>query len=145
MKRKFIAMMLATALTAGIMSGCGASEEAVVQEETATEETASAEVEETAAEEAAAEEAAAKEAEANEHYEAGRVSLYGLDGQKKDLEAAYTHFERALELGKTEANFYLGVLYDWESYPEEDFEKARSYYEAAGENPYAYVSLGFYI
>ena len=80
---------------------------------------------------------------AEEAYESGRACLYGLDGQKKDLEAAYNYFEKALELGKTEANFYLGVLYDWESYPEQDYEKARAYYEAAGENPYAYVSLGF--
>ena len=79
-------------------------------------------------------EEAAKEVEAEEAYEAGRACLYGLDGQKKDLEAAYNYFEKALELGKTEANFYLGVLYDWESYPEQDYEKAKEWidkYEAA--------------
>ena len=58
-------------------------------------------------------------------------------------EDAYHSFEKALELGKTEANFYLGVLYDWEGYPERDYEKSRQYYEAAGENPLAYVALGF--
>ncbi len=69
--------------------------------------------------------------------------LYGLDGQTVDYEAAYSNFEQALEKGKTEANFYLGALYDWFSYPEQDFEKAKSYYEAAGDNPYAKLALGF--
>ena len=98
-----------------------------------------------AASEAAALEAAAKaaEEEADTCYEVGRVYLYGLDGHKIDLEAACASFEKALELGKTEANFYLGVLYDWYGYPEKNFEMARVYYEAAGDDPYAWLSLGF--
>lgn len=89
------------------------------------------------------EEAAAKEAEAEEAYETGRTCLYGLDGQEVDLETAYNSFQKALELGKTEANFYLGVLYDWKGYPELDYKKANAYYEAAGEDANAYISLGF--
>ena len=89
------------------------------------------------------EEVAAKEAEAEEAYETGRTCLYGLDGQEVDLETAYNSFQKALELGKTEANFYLGVLYDWKGYPELDYKKANAYYEAAGEDANAYISLGF--
>lgn len=96
------------------------------------------------AEEAArqAEEAAAKEAEANEYYETGRAYLYGLDGKEIDRESAYTNFERALEMGKTEANFYLGLLCDWYGYPEKDYEMARAYYEECGDDPYAQLALG---
>ena len=128
MKRKLVAVLLCGILSISTLSACGSTKETDAETTNTVEET---------------DEEAAKEVEAEEAYEAGRACLYGLDGQKKDLEAAYNYFEKALELGKTEANFYLGVLYDWESYPEQDYEKARAYYEAAGENPYAYVSLGF--
>lgn len=80
--------------------------------------------------------------EANACYETGLTYLYGLEGQEINLEAAYTNFEQALEKGKIEANFYLGVLCDWYSYPEKNYEKAKAYYEAAGDNPYAQLSLG---
>ena len=123
MKRKLVAVLLCGILAISTLAACGSTKETDVATKNTVEES---------------DEEAAKEA-----YEAGQACLYGLDGQKKDLEAAYNYFEKALELGKTEANFYLGVLYDWESYPEQDYEKARAYYEAAGENPYAYVSLGF--
>ena len=135
MKRKLVAVLLCGILAISTLAACGSTKET----DAATKNT----VEESAEEAETAEEDATKEAEAEEAYEAGQACLYGLDGQKKDLGAAYNYFEKALELGKAEANFYLGVLYDWESYPEQDFEKARAYYEAAGENPYAYVSLGF--
>jgi hypothetical protein len=46
-----------------------------------------------------------------------------------------------LELGNIDANFYLGVLYDWYAYPEKDFEQAREYYEACGNNPNAEIAL----
>ncbi len=52
-----------------------------------------------------------------------------LGWTEKDLEAAYNYFEKALELGNKEANFYLGILYDWESYPEQDYEKAKEWAE----------------
>lgn len=90
-----------------------------------------------------AEEAAiVKEAEANEYYETGRAYLYGLDGREINLESAYTNFERALEMGKTEANFYLGLLCDWYGYPEQDYEMARAYYEKCEDDPYAQLTLG---
>ncbi|MBQ9991312.1 MAG: sel1 repeat family protein [Lachnospiraceae bacterium] len=48
-----------------------------------------------------------------------------------------------MELGKVDANFYLGVLCDWYDYPKEDYEAARAYYEACPENPYAQLALGY--
>ena len=82
--------------------------------------------------------------EADTYYEMGRAYLYGLDGQEIDCEAAYNNFENALELGKKDANFYLGLLCDdFYSYPELDYEKAVAYYEAAGEeNLHAQFALG---
>lgn len=77
---------------------------------TAEEEAARKESEE-AARKAEEEAAAKKEAEANEYYETGRAYLYGLDGKEINLEFAHTNFEKAEELGKVEANFYLGVVY----------------------------------
>lgn len=130
--------LLCGILAISSMTACGGAKETVAEVATTAET-----IEESEEDVKAAEEAAAKEAEKEEAYENGRACLYGLDGQKVDLETAYNSFEKALELGKTEANFYLGVMYDWESYPEQDYEKARAYYEAAGENPYAYVALGF--
>lgn len=162
MKTKFITKMLMVALVIGSLSGCGSTaKDATVQSETSvetngttetTEETkenaelteeeiAAKEAEEAAAKEA--EEAAAKEAEANEYYEAGRASLYGLDGTEVNLETAYNNFEKAKELDKIEANFYLGVLCDWYNYPERNFEMAKNYYEECGDNPYAQISLGY--
>ena len=119
MKRKLVAVLLCGILSISTLSACGSTKETDAETTNTVEET---------------DEEAAKEVEAEEAYEAGRACLYGLDGQKKDLEAAYNYFEKALELGKTEANFYLGVLYDWESYPEQDYEKAKEWidkYEAA--------------
>jgi len=151
MKRKVVLTLLCGILANSSMTACGGAKETVAEAATTAETTEESEEDVKAAEEAAAkeaeekaaEEAAAKEAEKEEAYETGRACLYGLDGQEIDLETAYNSFEKALELGKTEANFYLGVMYDWESYPERDFEKARAYYEAADKNPYAYVALGF--
>ena len=135
MKKRLVIIMLAGAFTLGMLTGCSTANEDSKQE---VQEEASV-----AEEPGEADEDAEKEAEANENYENGRAYLYGINGQKKSLEDAYHSFEKALELGKTEANFYLGVLYDWEGYPERDYEKSRQYYEAAGENPLAYVALGF--
>ena len=138
MKTKVVIAMMCGILAISSTTACGGAKETVAEVATTAET-----IEESEEDVKAAEEAAAKEAEKEEAYETGRACLYGLDGQKVDLETAYNSFEKALELGKTEANFYLGVMYDWESYPEQDYEKARAYYEAAGENPYAYVALGF--
>ena len=135
MKKRLVIIMLAGVFTLGMLTGCSTTNEDSKQE---IQEEASV-----ADESGEADEDAEKEAEANENYENGRAYLYGINGQKKSLEDAYKSFEKALELGKTEANFYLGVLYDWEGYPERDYEKSRQYYEAAGENPLAYVALGF--
>lgn len=157
MKKKVVTALLCGILAISSLTACGDAAETAGEATSTVEEMKESSEDSTAAEEAekkAAEEAAAKESEekaaqeaaaqeAEDEYEAGRICLYGLDGHEVDFEAAYNHFEKALELGKVEANFYLGVLYDWEGYPEQDYEKARTYYEAAGENPYAYISLGF--
>lgn len=129
MKKKIIVAILTGTLIIGILSGCENSS----QEST----------EITAQSEEITEEEEVKEEEAGTpHYEEGRACLYGLDGKEIDLKAAYTNFEKAVELGKTEANFYLGVLYYYFNYPEKDDQKAKTYFEAAGDNPYAQILLG---
>ncbi|MCM1212899.1 MAG: sel1 repeat family protein [Blautia sp.] len=138
MKKKVLLAILCGSLAMGAFTACGSETEPSAEETAENSENA-----ENAAAESEANETESPEAEADDAYEAGRVSLYGLDGQKMDLEAAYAHFEKALELGKTEANFYLGVLCDWEPYPKKDYGQAKAYYEAAGENPYAQIALGF--
>lgn len=80
--------------------------------------------------------------EADKYYEDGRTSLYGLDGNEINLEIAYNNFEQAKELGRIDANFYLGLLCDDYAYPKRDYELAKSYYEACPDNPYAQISLG---
>ena len=146
MKKKLITTMLVLAMTAAMITGCGSSEsEANQTEETdeeamQTEESVEEEIDE---EEVKAEEEAAKLAEAKEYYEKGRAALYGTDGMEINLEVAYNNFEQAKELGYTDANFYLGVLSDWYSYPKQDLEAAKVYYEACEENPYAQISLAF--
>lgn len=144
MRRKTVIILLCGVLAISSLSACGSAGEkpaATTAEEMKENDENTDDVEDQAAKEA--EEAAAKEAEAEEAYETGRTCLYGLDGQEVDLETAYNSFQKALELGKTEANFYLGVLYDWKGYPELDYKKANAYYEAAGEDANAYISLGF--
>ncbi len=120
MKRKVMILLIAGIMVIGSLSGCVSASNDEAETSAQTEE----------------------EAEANEYYEAGRAYLYGLDGKEINLESARTNFERAVELGKTEANFYLGVLYDWYIYPEQDFEMARAYYEECGDDPYAQLALG---
>lgn len=146
MKKKIIATILICTLVTGAFSGCGnlprknmeaKAPSAEITAEVDTKETAKA------ADIAKAEEEAVRQHEANAYYEAGRACLYGMDGQKIDLKLACADFEKALELGKTEANFYLGLLCDWYKYPEQDFEKARAYYEAVADDPCAQLSLGF--
>ena len=150
MKKKIITVSTIFVVAIGTLSACGNTAqnsteetEQVMTEPNAEEVEAAKQAEEEAAAKAAEEEAKKLKEEANDCYEAGRSFLYGLDGQTVDYAAAYENFEQALEKGKTEANFYLGALYDWYSYPEQDLEKARAYYEAAGDNPYAQISLGF--
>ena len=150
MMKKFFATILTATLVISTFSGCGdSSQESAaamatlsVEADTKEAEDAAKTAEEAAASKAAEEEAARQE-EANTCYEQGRACLYGLNGQEIDLEAAYSNFVNALELGKTEANFYLGILCDWYNYPEQDYEKALAYYEAAGDDPYAQLALGY--
>ncbi len=68
--------------------------------------------------------------EADEYYEKGRACLYGLNGNEIDYEAAFDNFEQAKELGKEDAGFYLGVLYDWYKHPVEDYEKAKEMFQS---------------
>jgi hypothetical protein len=80
---------------------------------------------------------------AEAYLEAGRNALYGLNGVAISVETAYNNFLTAQQLGSVEANFYLGALYDWYSYPTQDFAIAKTYYEACGDNPNAQISLAF--
>lgn len=124
MKKKLMITLLIVSLTGGsVIAGYSAVQKA--------------------AERKAAEEAAAREAEANDCYEKGRAALYGLDGTEISYETAFQNFEKAKELGKADADFYLGILCDWYSYPKQDYAAAKTYYEACGENPYAKIALGF--
>ncbi len=144
MKKKLITTILISAMLIGTLSACGNSSQdsvettapAEIAEETDIQETD----EKTGGEEGNEAEAVGEEG-AEKFYEAGLEYLYNLNGQD-DLEAAYTNFNQALELGNIEANCYLGLLCDWYNMPEKNYEKAKVYYEAAGENPYAQVLLG---
>ncbi len=130
MKKKAL-MAILPLCVAMAMTACGGNADtAEVKETTVAEETAEAE-EQTESE------------ETDEYYEAGRRSLYGLDGAQIDLEDAHTNFTKSQELGNADANFYLGVLADWYGYPKWDYEQARAYYEQSGDNPYAQIALGF--
>ena len=144
MKKKALMAILALSV-AMAMTACGGNadtaevkETTKVEETTATEESAEAD-----AQTEAEDEEQAKLAEASEYYEAGRRSLYGLDGAQIDMEDACTNFTKAQELGNTDANFYLGILTDYYGYPKKDYEQARAYYEQSGDNPYAQIALGF--
>ncbi|MCM1047918.1 MAG: SEL1-like repeat protein [Clostridiales bacterium] len=150
MKKKLLMAVLSLCIVMS-MTACGnnADTEEVV-ETTATEDGADVSTdtgtqEETGTQEQEGEETQAQE-EVDEYYEAGRKSLYGLDGAQINLEDAYANFIKSQELGNTDANFYLGLLADWYSYPEQDYEEAKAaakeYYEQSGDNPYAQVALG---
>lgn len=78
---------------------------------------------------------------ADEYYESGLSYLYGTDEKETDYEKAFSDFEKAKEAGKTEANLYLGLLYGYYGYPQQDYELARKYYEACGDNSYAQICL----
>ena len=135
-EKKLIA--IASVILAVSLSGCGSSEP--TEEAEVTSET---EAEEETAEETEEEEEVDTTAEAEEYYEKGRACLYGLDGIEIDYEAAFDNFEQAKELGKEDAGFYLGALYDWYKHPVEDYEKAKSYYEENIENPNSELALAF--
>ncbi len=130
--KKHIVLLLVSALCFSIISACGTKENPGNTENSQVSETNTQEPE-----------SDNNSSEADNYYETGRANLYGLGDVEINLEKALDAFTKAKELGKTEANFYLGVLCDWYKYPTEDFVKAREYYEAAGENPYAYIALGF--
>jgi TPR repeat protein len=85
-----------------------------------------------------------KTAEANKNYEAGRAAFYGLEGTQINLKTAYDSFKKAKELGKVEANLYLGMLYGFYGYPEINDEMTKAYYEECGNNPYAQIGLAFW-
>lgn len=127
MKKKVLWMVLAT-VSFLMMTACGNTEKMVGMDR---------------ADRVVEEDPASGTDEAEEYYENGRAFLYGTDGKEVDLKEAQSNFEKAKEAGKMEANFYLGVLCDWYEYPQIDYEQARSYYEACGDDPYAQISLGF--
>ncbi|MCM1257953.1 MAG: sel1 repeat family protein [Roseburia sp.] len=137
MKKKIITSIFISVLAISSLSACGnPSQKSTEAREQAAEMAAEAGTDSKSATEKT-------EADANDYYEAGYACLYGLNGQKIDYEAALNNFQQALEKGKTEANLYLGLLYDWHIGPEYDYAKAKAYYEAAGDNPYAQSLLGF--
>ena len=138
MKKKALMTILPLCVAMAMTACSGNADTAEVKETTVAEETAEADVE---TEEEAGEQA--ESAETDEYYEAGRRSLYGLDGAQIDLEDAHTNFTKSQELGNTNANFYLGVLAHFYGYPKRDYEQARAYYEQSGDNPYAQIGLGF--
>lgn len=86
--------------------------------------------------------AAEKAAEAESYMETGRSCLYGTQNSGIDLATAYDSFQKALELGNADANYYLGLLNYEYNYPEYDREAAKAYFEACPENPYAQIELG---
>ncbi len=147
MKKKALTVILPLCV-AVVMTACGGNEDTVKVEETAvaaegaeTDAQAEAEVEEQSQAEA---EEQTENAEVDAFYEAGRRSLYGLDGAEIDREEAYTNFMKSQELGNTDANFYLGVLADdYYGYPKQDYKQAKEYYEQSGDNSYAKIALGF--
>ena len=136
MKKRIITTIIMTTLGISILSGCGSdrqnTSEAVAVAETVE---ASTETSETATE--TEEDENTQKTEANEYYEEGKACLYGLNGTEISLEQAYNNFAKAKDMGNQDANFYLGVLADWYGYPEQDFAKAKTYYEACENNPYA--------
>lgn len=147
MKKKLITTILISTLLIGTLSACGNSSqdsaETMAPSAEVSEETDVQETDKTTqpAEEETDEEIGGQE-EADAAYEAGFNCLYGENGKEINLEEAYTNFNHALELGKTEANFYLGILCDWYNIPEKDYEKAKAYYEAAEDDSRAQTALG---
>ncbi len=144
MKKRLITVFLIGAFIMSILSACGnASQESTEVTSPAAEIAEKDDNQEETDKETEEEADTAKQEEANAAYEAGYNCLYGENGKEIDLEEAYTNFNHALELGVTEANFYLGILCDWYNIPKRDYEKAKAYYEAAGDNSSAQVALGF--
>lgn len=137
MKNKVMKLVLMLAVYGLVLTGCGSSKE------TATEE---AVTEEVVAEEAVVEEEPTEEekaAEAAVYYEDGRSYFYGINDKERDFQVAYDNFQKAVELGHVDANYYLGVLnYDY-GFPKLDYEVAKAYFDACPENPYAQIMLGF--
>lgn len=146
MKKRLITVLLIGAFILSTLSACGnasqESTEATSPSAEIAEENDSQEETDEATEEKETEDESAKQEEAVAAYMAGYNCLYGEDGKEIDLEEAYTNFNHALELGMTEANFYLGVLCDEYNIPEKDYEKAKAYYEAAGDDSRAQIALG---
>ena len=120
MRKKILVTMLAVIMLGITLMGCGSQSDVEGTDEVQEQEEMVSEDEN--ADNNDKYEIAQQEKMASENYDKGRNYLYGLNGQGKDLEEAYNCFIKALELGKTEANFYLGVLYDWESYTELNYE-----------------------
>lgn len=73
----------------------------------------------------------------------GKAALYGTAETEVNYETAYNEFTASLEKGNQEANFYLGLMLDWYSYPEPDYTKAMEYYKADKDNPYAKINMGY--
>ena len=141
-KKLFTTMVVLAAVASVMITGCSSSNAGTTESTTKVQETTT-EAQETTTEKTEETSQAVEEKDAEYYYELGRYYLYGTDGNEIDLETAYANFMMAEEMGYTEANFYLGVLFDWYGYPNKDYVTAREYYEACGENPYAQISLGF--
>lgn len=164
MKKRMIGFMMGLMLTATLFTGCAeeenGTEDTQVQSQEQSQEQApevsaepgtalveeevnrSREDTQQAEEETEAAKEKARKAQALEHYEMGRKSIYGLEGTVISYATAYDHFRQALELGYTPANFYMGLLCDFYEYPTLNYEDARAYYEACGDDPLAGIALG---
>lgn len=88
-----------------------------------------------------AEEAKAKELEAL--YEEGRNALYGLNGTEVNYEKAFDTFSKLYELDNKAGAFYMGLMYDWIEYPEQNFKKAIKYYEQVADEDRTQVAMGY--
>ena len=124
MKRKLLWILLCGSLSMSLLMACDGGQKTVGTENMDVE-------------------AVLEGKQVEDHYETGKTFLYGKEGNEVDYESAYNNFLQAVELGNVDANFYLGALSDWYHYPKQDFQVARTYYEACPENPYAQISLGY--
>ena len=149
MRNNFLATMIVLAVATVMATGCGSvntdtSETKKIQETTAETEGTTAKADDPTTEKPTTEEPlqTSEADEARYYYELGRSYLYGTDGNEIDYETAHANFILAEEMGYTDANFYIGVLYDWYDYPTSDFVAARECYEKCEGNPYAQICLG---
>lgn len=144
MRRRLLVLLIASAMCISV-SACGNQTESTAETETVSEisaeEEKSDEEESKRAEEEAKKAEEAKQVEIDKLYEDGRNALFGFNNTEIDYEKAYDSFSKLYELDAKKGAFYLGAMYDWFGYPEEDYKKASEYYLEAEEDGRAQISL----